>query len=131
MQNLFPAVIVFKTGCLLLCRIRTRCYHGYKEFKLHELINKTWLINDNGSLKTIGPTTSVFLANFDHHLSCNTSVVLRLSNASIYRTTTLYLPSLNLSCFEGLGVQAPIHPANFTFFFSQIINRFIFLNIIF
>ena len=37
----------------------------------------------------------------------------------IFRTTALYLPSLNLSCFEGLGVQALMQLTNFTFFLSK------------
>ena len=45
----------------------------------------------------------------------------------------LSLPSLNLSCFEELGVQAPMQQANFTFFifFSISFSTMTFFNDLF
>ena len=67
-MNCFPNVVVLKL--LVIMHI---CMH----FTLHEQKNNTWLINDNRLIAN-NRSHNLFLANFDHDLSCKVLVVLWL-----------------------------------------------------
>ena len=102
---------------MLLFTIRTRsrpCCHGYKALKLHELINFNRFTGNNR-------THNLFLANFDHHLSCNSLVVLWLSIHPELENDGLISAVVKFKLLNSRGLEfKPRCSRQFCFFFFSL-----------